>query len=340
MSNEIENFAAKNTPSFKKKKNKTVKKPNDGVHSQIETQLARLFTRVRVNEGHYRAIEELGQEGIDHINLNRQSKTALGYLLSTSSSLNFKVLGHKYSSINNLIGFYRSYCTDDSLKEGETNQNQPFMVSRDGTSLRFNNIYALVCFGYWSIFKTQKTLFDAVEDNKLPFDSYIEQNNKRIRHQSTGILINAIKEAHLAVKENRDPDISQFVFPDFLAPMKKKSKATGVSLFDILCEHFKPINVKQYYVENHQPYKAPVEEAVVEKDNDSTHTDKVEIAIEFTDLTQHSNGDDYTEEDILPNHIEDAGEKTVQEKDPCLTQSNVDEKDSSTESNVEVKTDE
>jgi hypothetical protein len=247
------NTGTKNTNS-KKKKPKQERGNNQRftpVQSQIETQLASLFTRARVAEGHFRDITELGVEGVDHINVNRHSKTTLGYLLSTSAKLNFQVLGKQYNSIGNLIAYYKSHCTNEEVAMSTSDNGQHFTSEDFDRFPPFKNLYAIVCLGYWDIIKNNQELFKALDMNDLPLDSYIERKNVRSRHMTTNILISVIKEAHNAVKADRDPKLNAFIFDSTLRTLHQRSVREKVYMETLIAEMFKPETVRVAYMVSH-----------------------------------------------------------------------------------------
>ena len=247
-------FHDNDTPDFnqnKKKENRGKKKvapQRTPVQSQIETQLASLFTRARTGEGHLRDIRELGQEGVDHINVNRFSKSTLGYLLSTTAKLDFWVLGHQYSSIGNLMAYYKSHCTNEEVTMAGTDTMQAFTSEEYDRYPQFNNLYAVVCLGYWAIIQNNPALLDALNINDIPFDSYVERKGVRTRHQASKILVRAIQEAHLAVKFGRDPQLNAFILDDTLRSLMSRSARESVYLEDLIADMFRPETVRDSYL--------------------------------------------------------------------------------------------
>ena len=248
-----ENNTGPKNPNSKKKKPKQERgnAKFTPVQSQIESQLASLFTRARVAEGHFRDIKELGEEGIDHINVNRYSKTTLGYLLSTSAKIDFEVLGKKYNSIGNLIAFYKTHCTNEKIPMSITDNGQHFTNEDFNRFPQFKNLYAIVCLGYWDIIKHNKELFNALEINDLPLDSYIEKKGIRSRHMTTNILISVIKEAFNAVKDDREPNLNAFIFEATLRALNQRSIREKVYVDTLIASMFKPETVRAAYMVSH-----------------------------------------------------------------------------------------
>lgn len=266
------------TNNKKKKNNKRLRDSSSKstpVQSQIESQLASLFVRARVAEGHFRDIRELGQEGVDHININRFSKTTLGYLLSTGAKLDFQVLGKKYSSIGNLIAYYKSHCTNESVVMA-TGDTSPHFSSEDFERFpQFSNLYAIVCLGYWDIIKNNASLFNALEINDIPLDSYVERKGIRARHQTTNILISAIKEAHSAVKGDRDPRLNAFIFDATLRALQRESQRDNVYMETLIAEMFKPETVREAYMKAHGNARLKEQQAKAEEAKKSSFVPEV-----------------------------------------------------------------
>lgn len=228
---------------------KPKKKPHKNVQSQIETQLAALYARSRTGEGHKRNIRELGAEGVDHINVSRYSQNTLGYLISTNAMMSIEVLGTEYKSIDNLIQYYKSHCTNDELRTCDAGKLIDFRnASRYPLYL---NVYAVVCLGYISMFERNPNLLAAMNLNDLPLDSYTERDGKRFRPHVTATLIGAIKEAHRCVKYDKIAALSPFIISERYSDLVKSSVKHNVSLESTIGSFFYPANVRNEYLAAH-----------------------------------------------------------------------------------------
>lgn len=198
------------------------KRSNDYRHNQLGDQLGALFNLTKGREGHARDINSIGVEGVDHINVSRHSTTHLGFLLAPTTKLGFRLFNRNFSTVENLLMFYRSWCSINSLATADYNTINEI---RNGTLKEFPhfaNIYVVVCLAYVSIFKKHPALLDAMERNMLVLDSYKEQHKVRTRPNTGLILVRAINEAFSCVTEKRRPNLSIFMNRDDVAAYREE----------------------------------------------------------------------------------------------------------------------
>lgn len=196
--------------------------------TQIEGQLENLFNRARSGDHILPPLEQYVQEGVDHINVHRNSTVHLGYLLSTQARLNFELYGLKFSSIANLMCYYRFHCMNEDIRTAELDPLNVYVNSNVRKFPPIANLYVVVCLGYMALFRSNPELLNALSMNDLPLDSYTESGGARTRHPSTRILIKAVREAHQSLVFERWPNLLTFVVKDQRSEMARVSRQNKV----------------------------------------------------------------------------------------------------------------
>ena len=257
-----------NKPNYKKKPQKQFRETYQ--HTQMEEQLGALYNLTRGREGYSRDLESLGVEGVDHINVSRYSDNRLGFLLAPSTKLSFKLFGRSFSTIENLMLFYRSWCTNNILPTADFNTCSEIRTNELSKFPHFANIYVVVCLGYVSIFKKLPTLLKAMEQNTLVLDSYKTQNGQRVRPNTSVILVRAINEAFSAVSENRQPNLSVFMNREQVNEMRhfynELPYKEGFTLNHFIEDSFSIKNILAFY---NREYVAKEEEPVEKFDEEA-----------------------------------------------------------------------
>lgn len=223
-----------------------------GAPSQMRSALSTLFNfSTQRSRGDLADLAAIGEEGVDHINVHRSSKTELGHLLSTAAELDFLLFGKRFTSIDNLMMFYRSYCTVEALTTGPVGLVREFNRNSVEDYPSISNLFVVVCLGYVEIFKRNPALTEAMAENRLPLDSYFTEHGKRKRHKATTTLVQAVQEAFNAVRDKREPDLNKFMFPDFSRKMNTRATMEGKSLLEVVHSEFSPRAVREKFLENH-----------------------------------------------------------------------------------------
>lgn len=236
-----------------KKKNAKKKANFPRQVSQMESKLGALFNRTRVYEGQLPDIETLGEEGVDHINISRGSKTRLGYLLTTNAEINFELFGTRFTSIDNLMLFYRSHCTMPVLATCSMNHARQKYTEQLDRFPFFQNMYVIVCLAYAAILKKTPELLEALNQNTLPLDNYYHDraSDKRMRRKTSHLLVRAVTEAHKAVRNRKDPELEVFVFRDMINGFKEAyydiPYQENFSFYDFLYNEFSIKKVQERY---------------------------------------------------------------------------------------------
>lgn len=235
------------------------------VQSQIESKLANLFNlNTQRSRGGLADLKSIGQDGQDHINVHRVSKNKLGFLLSTAALHDFTLFGKRFTSIDNMTIFYRSHCTVDSLATGPVGQIRDFSANSVKSYPPITNLYVLVCLAYVEIFKKLPDLLEAMRMNNLPLDSYyFPQKNVRQRHPASATLVSAIQEAFQAVRDNRDADLTKFMFQEKSRSIQTRSTLEGKTFLEIVRAEFAPKAIREDFYEKHADLAKELKDAEV-----------------------------------------------------------------------------
>lgn len=243
--------------------------------TQMEEQLGALYNLTRGREGYTRDIEALGQEGVDHINVSRFSNNKLGFLLAPSTKLSFKLFNRSFSTIENLMLFYRSWCSINVLPTADFVTGAEIRNNELQTFPHFANIYVIVCLGYVSIFKKYPALLKAMEQNTLVLDSYKtdKNSNSRVRPSTSLILVRAINEAYFSVHENRHPNLAIFLNRDNAQTMRDLFNDLpyneNFTFNNFIEDSFSPKNVLNTY---NAEFTASEKEKVEKNEDDKVET--------------------------------------------------------------------
>lgn len=246
---------AKTAALTKPKKNRGYKGPRpQQAQTQMETQLSNLFNlSSQRTRGHLPDIKNIGDEGVHHINVHRHSKSKLGFLLSTAASHDFMLFNKRFTSIDNLMLYYRSHCTVDALATGTVGLTRDFNRNRAKDYPQLKNLFVVACLGYMEIFKRTPALMQAMDANKLPLDSYDTQSDTKLRrrHAATATLVSAVQEAFQAVRDNREPDLKKFMFNEVARSLAIRAGTEGFTFEEVVRSVFSPRTVREKFLAEH-----------------------------------------------------------------------------------------
>jgi hypothetical protein len=220
----------------------------------MESKLATLFNlSTQRARGQLADLRDIGEEGVGHINVHRNSKSKLGYLLSTAATHDFSLFNKRFTSIDNLTMYYRSHCTVDALATGSVGLAREFNRNRVKSYPAVKNMYVLTCLGYMEIFKRNPVLMEAMQANELPLDSYdvVDNGKTRKRHQASSTLVAAVQEAFQAVRDNREPDLKKFMFNDLARSLSIRATQEGKSFMEVVTSEFSPRAVREAFNTKH-----------------------------------------------------------------------------------------
>ena len=196
---------------------------NGVVNNSINEKLGKLFKRTQARAYgqvtnrqriHLIEVEDLVDDGVDHINVSYVAKTELGQLLSTSCCHKFKLFDIEFRSIDNMLLYFQMHCMIPEAAHVNLSGMRAIRRKAPMGLPRLRNIHALVCGAYFEIFKANPELIEALEQNQLPFDSYnFAEDQSRYRHLTKARkTIQAIMEAWDAIANERAPRMSLFFF--------------------------------------------------------------------------------------------------------------------------------
>lgn len=156
------------------------------------------------------AVDQIGIDGIDHINIWEKGSTELGIALSHMADLPFthEVYG-KFRSIEGFWHYIRSVSRDD-----RTRMMAGYKAKKFGDTLeskRVEDFKAIIMDANWQKVKQYAPLVEELKKSTLPFDVYYLFNNDvnvRIRPASAFWLIEGFNQIRKCLKENTKPDFT------------------------------------------------------------------------------------------------------------------------------------
>lgn len=180
-----------------------------------------------------RPLHEIGEDGVDHINIWDHGKTELGKLLALSTPLNFR--HSRFNRFNTIEGFWnyiRSVERDDRLRKFV---GKPLRLCISNLTFRHvTNFKAIIMDANWQKIKQYPELAEAVKESTLPFDSYFiyrRQDGVPERPQFVYWLIEGFNEIRNALKEDREPNFEFLksrkgtdIFVDFNKPKEDETQ--------------------------------------------------------------------------------------------------------------------
>ena len=292
------NHAALTSKPGNKKPQGKGQKPNTQRHAyshaqtQMESKLSTLFNlSTQRARGQLAELKAIGEEGEGHINVHRNSKTKLGFLLSTAAQHDFTLFNKRFTSIDNLMMYYRSHCTVDALATGSVALARDFNRNRVKSYPSVKNLFVLACLGYMEIFKRNPVLLQAMEQNALPLDSYdlLDQGKQRKRHPASGTLVSAVQEAFQAVRDNREPDLKKFMFNDLARVLATRATLEGKTFLETATSEFSPRAFREEFNNKHAELAAQIrdeEQKRRQAQKEQRNAKKAEPAVELGDTNE------------------------------------------------------
>jgi hypothetical protein len=182
------------------------------------------------------AVDKIGIDGIDHINIWEKASTELGIALSHMADLPFthETFG-KFRSVEGFWHYIRSVTRDDRNRMMAGYKAKKFGDSLE--SRRVDDFKAIIMDANWQKVKQYAPIVDEIKNSTLPFDVYYLFNNDvnvRIRPASAFWLIEGFNEIRKCLKENTKPDFT------FLRDRQNQNKDSETTL--------NKTKVKQKYV--------------------------------------------------------------------------------------------
>lgn len=171
-------------------------------------------------------VEQIGADGVDHINIWEKGSTDLGVALSHMADLPFthETYG-KFRSIEGFWHYIRSISRDD-----RTRMMAGYKAKKFGDTLesqRVDDFKAIIMDANWQKIKQYPPLIEEIKNSNLPFDIYYLFNNDenvRIRPASAYWLLDGFNVIRKAIKEDTVPDFT--FLKDKQAAYKKPNSNT------------------------------------------------------------------------------------------------------------------
>lgn len=155
-------------------------------------------------------VEQIGVDGVNHINIWERASTDLGVALSHMADLPFthETYG-KFRSIEGFWHYIRSISRDD-----RTRMMAGYKAKKFGDTLesqRVDDFKAIIMDANWQKVKQYPPIIEEIKNSTLPFDYYYIFNNEenvRIRPASAYWLLEGFNVIRQAIKEDSIPDFS------------------------------------------------------------------------------------------------------------------------------------
>ena len=156
------------------------------------------------------AVDRIGIDGVDHINIWEKASTELGIALSHMADLPFthETYG-KFRSVEGFWHYIRSVTRDD-----RTRMMAGYKAKKFGDTLeskRVEDFKAIIMDANWQKIKQYDPLVEELKKSTLPFDVYYLFNNDvnvRVRPASAFWLIEGFNEIRKCLKENTKPNFN------------------------------------------------------------------------------------------------------------------------------------
>jgi hypothetical protein len=198
---------------------------NDKKSSKEEIKITRHFD--------LKPIENIGEDGVDHLNIWSFAKTELGVLLSFSTNLRFN---HEQLFNFSSIDCLWQYIT--IIEPSEKIRNVPSRILRSMVKelpkRSVVNFRAVIMDANWQKIQQYPDIKDAIIESTLPFDFYyfIRATETRVRYKNAFWVLKGFEEIRKALKEARDPNFDFLIddkeigiYGDLIIPVIQKPKA-------------------------------------------------------------------------------------------------------------------
>lgn len=190
--------------------------------------IAEQLTTIKSNKpNRYKNVNEQYKketDGVEHINISITGKTELGRLLSLENEQKFvhPILG-PFKSVTNYWSYLKSNSHNSALRFMRPEVCLSTIKNNKDIRENVENFKALIVRGCYYKITSSNKLRQMVEESTLPFQMYyikVEKelnNGKEIKyevkvpHKYSYWLINGFNEIRKALKENREPDVSNFL---------------------------------------------------------------------------------------------------------------------------------
>lgn len=151
------------------------------------------------------------EDGVDHINISRYSKSTLGRLLDFDHARAFDhpILG-PFKSINSLWYFIRAKIQNDHIRMLSGAELKDFVYNKcGGLKGGIPNFRAVIMHSAWLRLRSFRDYAAKLKECDLALDSYRRlESGIRVRFEQTPWVVSGYEEIRKALQENREPDFS------------------------------------------------------------------------------------------------------------------------------------
>ncbi len=155
---------------------------------------------------------ELGEDGVDHINVSNQAKTELGQSLAQDVFIPF--VHPVYGKFNTITGFWYYISSSNRDERCRTTKSSKLRMIFKGQKLPpVKNFKAIILEAYWLKIIQHEAIKKELMESTLPIDCYFfkEGENNRTRPRNHRWLLQGLNEIRGALKKNTDFNYTRFL---------------------------------------------------------------------------------------------------------------------------------
>ena len=155
---------------------------------------------------------ELGEDGVDHINVSNQAKTELGQSLAQDVFIPF--VHPVYGKFNTITGFWYYSSSSNRDERCRTTKSSKLRMIFKGQKLPpVKNFKAIILEAYWLKIIQHEAIKKELMESTLPIDCYFfkEGENNRTRPRNHRWLLQGLNEIRNALKKNTDFNYTRFL---------------------------------------------------------------------------------------------------------------------------------
>ena len=155
---------------------------------------------------------ELGEDGVDHINVSNQAKTELGQSLAQDVFIPF--VHPVYGKFNTITGFWYFISSSNRDERCRTMRSSKLRMLFKGQKLPpVKNFKAIILEAYWLKIIQHEAIKKELMESTLPIDCYFfkEGENDRTRPRNHRWLLQGLNEIRNALKKGVDFNYSRFL---------------------------------------------------------------------------------------------------------------------------------
>lgn len=173
-------------------------------------------------------LDQLGEDGVNYINLGRNAKTPLGQAFSPmTSGTDIRDLNRKSDGTDGgpvrfrhpTFGAFQSFRHFLGwVSNADRTEDMRFKHAARRGSVKFTNFYALVAEALYELVMQNPWLVHALANNDLPFDSVIVEPHTGELKRVNNYIVGIVQHLQRLVKENRLAE--DFTVEDFKSDLR------------------------------------------------------------------------------------------------------------------------